>query len=206
MAHNRPADGDTLALTARQILGLAVHQVAQFQNLGGLINAGGNLGLGVAGKPQGKAHVFAHGHMRIQRVGLKHHRDAAFRGVDIVHPGATDGQVAAGNILQPGDHPQQGGFATAGRADKHHELFWQNLKIDAFDYVVLAISFAQSAQFQPAHGVVLFSLRSDEQSCCPVCHAIRSRQCRPARWPAAKTRSIRRAAARWRGRSGGRGR
>ena len=34
----------------------------------------------------------------------------------------ADADFAAGDVLQPRDHAQQGGLAAAGRADQDHEL------------------------------------------------------------------------------------
>ena len=84
--------------------------------------------------------------MRIKRVRLEHHGDPAFGSVYIVHPRAPDGQIAAGNIFQPGNHPQQGGFSAARRADKDHKLLWLNHQIDALDHLMQAVCLAQLLQ------------------------------------------------------------
>ena len=79
MAHDGAADGHALALAAGQVLGLAVQQRLQFQDAGRLGDLLRDLVLGLAGKPQREAHVFAHRHMRVKRIGLEHHRNAALR-------------------------------------------------------------------------------------------------------------------------------
>ena len=38
---------------------------------------------------------------------------------------------AAGDLLEPGDHPEQRGLSAAGRTDKDDELALFNLQIDA---------------------------------------------------------------------------
>ena len=52
--------------------------------------------------------------MGIQGVALEHHGDVPVLGLHVVHQLAVDVQLAAGDILQPGDHPQGGGLAAAG--------------------------------------------------------------------------------------------
>ena len=57
-------------------------------------------------------HVFAHRHMRIQRVVLEHHRDVAIFRLLVVAHDAVDLQRAAANVLQTRDHAQRRGLAT----------------------------------------------------------------------------------------------
>ncbi len=59
---------------------------------------------GVRGKAQRKAHIVAHGHMRVERIGLEHHGDAALGRIDVGHALAADLEVAGGDRLEPGDH------------------------------------------------------------------------------------------------------
>ena len=69
--------------------------------------------------------------MRIERVGLEHHGDVAVLRRDVVDQPLADADLAAGDLLQPGDHAQQGRLAAAGRADQHDELAVGDLEIDA---------------------------------------------------------------------------
>jgi hypothetical protein len=71
---------------------------------------------------QPEAHVLAHRHVRVERVGLEHHGKAAVGGGDGVHDLAADGDLAAGDGLQPRDHPQERGLAAARGADEDAEL------------------------------------------------------------------------------------
>ena len=43
----------------------------------------------------------------------------------------TDRDLALGDLLEPGDHPQQGGLAAARRTDQHHELAVGDVDLDA---------------------------------------------------------------------------
>ncbi len=84
--------------------------------------------------------------MRIQRIVLEHHRDVAILRRHVVDDVAADQDVAVGDILKPGDHPQRGGLAAAGGADQDDELMVRNIEIDAangFDLVVTLDDLAQ---------------------------------------------------------------
>ena len=51
----------------------------------------------------------------------------------VVHPGAADVEIAARDVLEPGDHPERGRLAAAGRADEHHELAVGNVEVEGVD-------------------------------------------------------------------------
>ncbi len=85
------------------------------------------------GELQAERHVVEDRHVRVQRVGLKHHRHAALRWRDVVDLLAADGHLAGRDVLQPGDQAQQGGFTAAGRPDEDRELAILDIEIDALD-------------------------------------------------------------------------
>ena len=78
-----------------------------------------------------KRHVLEHGHVRVERVVLEHHRDVALLRRDVVDHAAADRDLAVGDLLQPGDHAQQRRLAAARRADQHAELAVVDLDVDA---------------------------------------------------------------------------
>jgi hypothetical protein len=92
-----------------------------------------DLGLGYAGHLEGEADVVAHGHVRVQRVVLEHHRDVALAGWHVVDHPLTDRQGAVADLLEAGDHAQRGGLAAARRADQHHELAVVDLEVEIID-------------------------------------------------------------------------
>ena len=69
-----------------------------------------------------EAHVGGDRHVRIERVVLEHHGDVALFRRHVVDDAVADADLAAGDVLQPRDHAQQGGLAAAGGADQHDEL------------------------------------------------------------------------------------
>jgi hypothetical protein len=77
IAHDGPADGDALALAAGKLIGTAVEQMVDLQQVGGLLHAPIDLGPRRLRHFQAEGHVLAHAHARIKRIGLKHHGDAA---------------------------------------------------------------------------------------------------------------------------------
>ena len=83
------------------------------------------------GDAHAEGHVVVDRHMRIERVGLEHHGDAALRGRHVVDQLAGDLQLAAGDLLEAGDRAQQRRLAAAGRADEDDELARLDVEIDA---------------------------------------------------------------------------
>ena len=127
------ADGHALALAAGQGLGLALQILGDVQDLGGLPHLLVDLLLGYLAQLQGKGHVLIHGHVGIQGVALEHHGDVPVLGLHVVHPLAADEQVALGDVLQAGDHPQGGGLAAAGGAYQYDELLVRDLQVEVVD-------------------------------------------------------------------------
>ena len=56
-------------------------------------------------------------------------------------------QLAGGDLLQPGDHAQQGGLAAAGRADEDHQLAILDGQRDVADGFDLAEGFGDVLEF-----------------------------------------------------------
>ena len=149
--HDGPADGHALALAARQGLGLAVQIVADVQHLGGGVDAAPDVGLVDLRQRQGEAHVLAHRHVRIERIGLEHHGDAAIRGRQPRDVAPADLDRAAVQLLQPGDGAQQGGLAAARGPDEHDELAVGDLQVDALQHLDRAEALPDPAQPNARH-------------------------------------------------------
>jgi hypothetical protein len=76
--------------------------------------------------------MLSHRHVRVERVVLEHHGDVAVLGRHVVDHAVADGDLAAGDLLEPGDHAQQRGLAAARRADQHDELAVLDVEADVF--------------------------------------------------------------------------
>ncbi|MNV63800.1 hypothetical protein D3C71_1564100 [compost metagenome] len=68
--------------------------------------------------------------MRVKRIVLEHHGDAAIFWHGVVDAAIVDQDLAFADALQPGDHAQQGRFGAAGRPDEDHKLAVFNVQID----------------------------------------------------------------------------
>ncbi len=69
--------------------------------------------------------------MRIERIGLEDHGDAALGGGCFVDPFAVDTKITFRDFLQTGDHAQKRGLAAARGADEDGELTRLDLEVDA---------------------------------------------------------------------------
>ena len=89
-----------------------------------------DLVLGLLGEHQRERHVVAHGHVRIQRVVLEHHRDVAFLRRNAIDDPAADADLAMGDFLESGQHAQQRRLAATRRTDEHAEFAVGDVDVD----------------------------------------------------------------------------
>ena len=90
-------------------------------------------------------------HMRIERIGLEHHGDAALGGSDSFMRLPPIGISPPVIVFEPGDHAQQGGLAAAGGPDEHHEFAAADLQIDTADDLNIAETLVHIAQGKCGH-------------------------------------------------------
>ena len=161
LAHDGAADRDALALAAGKLPRLALPQLVEMQDGGRLVDALLDEGCVGTGHPQSETHVLLDRHMRIERIGLEHHGDAAVGRVDGGDVAAADRDGAAAGLLEAGDQAQQGRFSAARRADEHDELAIGDRQVDAMDDMDIAEGFADALEFQTCH------------ACSPLCGLVR---------------------------------
>ena len=130
VSYHSSADGDALALTAGESLGLSVKILGDAEDVGDFLDLCVNVSLGSSLELQSKRHVVADGHVRIQRVVLENHRDISVLGDDVVHQVAVDVQLAFGDVLKTRDHAQSGGLTAAGRTDQNDEFLVLDVQVD----------------------------------------------------------------------------
>ena len=62
-----------------------------------------------------------------------------------------DLDLAVGDLLEPGDHPQRGGLAAARRSDQHDELLVGDVEVDAAHRLGVVEAFHHLAQRDLGH-------------------------------------------------------
>jgi len=140
------AHGDALALAARELLGLAVEKLGDIEDLGRLLDPPIYLVLGRALELQPERHVLVDVHVRVERVVLEHHGDVAVLGRHVVDHVAADRDVAAADLLEPGDHAQGRALAAARRPDQDDEFLVGDVEVDTANgqnFVVFLDDFTQ---------------------------------------------------------------
>ena len=129
LAHDGPAHRHALALTTGELTRFAVEVVVQLQDARCLGHALDDLVLRHLAQLQREGDVVAHREVGVQGVGLEHHGDVPVLRLQTGDVVSADEQVAVGDRFEPGDHPQGGRLAAAGRPDEHQELAVVHLEI-----------------------------------------------------------------------------
>ena len=122
VAHQRAPERHALLLAAGELARLAVQQPVELDRGGGAAHTRVDLRLVRLAPPQREGEVVVDRHLRIQRVVLEDHRDVALARGDAVDHALADADLALGDRLEPGQHPQRGRLARARRPDQHEEL------------------------------------------------------------------------------------
>ena len=155
VAYDRAAHGHALALAAGKLPRLALEQFGDVEDAGGLLHAACDLVLRVALQSQPERHVLVHGHVRVERVVLKHHGHVAVLRRHVVDHLAVDRDFAGADLLEPGDHAQRRRLAAAGWPDQHHEFLVRDVEIDAAHRLGIVEALDHLAQRDLGHGYPL---------------------------------------------------
>jgi hypothetical protein len=152
IAHDGPAHRDPLALAAGKLARITVQELCQTEDLCSPVHARIDDRFGRSREPERKRHVLPHGHVRIEGIVLKDHRDVAFLGRNVVYDPRADGDLAAGHVLKARDHAEQRRLAAAGRADQDDELPVADFDIDAVQHLGRAERLAHAPKRDRSHG------------------------------------------------------
>ncbi|ELZ61865.1 phenol hydroxylase [Haloferax sp. ATCC BAA-646] len=153
VAHDSTSEGDPLLLAAREFVGFAVEQVADAERLRDLDDALVAFFRRVSLLFfQPEPDVLPDGHVGVQRVVLKHHRDVAVLRDAVVHVVPADVDVPAGRGLQAGEHPERRRFAAARGTDEHEELLVVDVEREVVDGDRVAEALRQAGELNLSHG------------------------------------------------------
>ncbi|MGY4597907.1 hypothetical protein ACVWXL_005653 [Bradyrhizobium sp. GM22.5] len=151
LGDRRARQRHALLLAAGELRRQAIGELRQPHLLDHGIGCAEAIGLGLAADAQCEGDILAHGQMREQRVGLKHHRGASLHRREPDDVLAADHDLAGGRVLVAGDHTQNRGLAAAGRTDEAAIGAIGDLEVDAVDHVADAVkALADARQFDIA--------------------------------------------------------
>src|SRR6266853_1598063 len=122
LSHARASHRDALALAAGELARIAPQVFHEPEDQRRFFDPHARLLARFAGELQAECHVVVYRHVRVERVVLEHHGDVALLRCDAVDDALADRDPAGGDLLQPGDHPQERRLAAARRAHQHAEL------------------------------------------------------------------------------------
>jgi hypothetical protein len=148
----RAAHGDALALTARELFAGLRSRWSTSPSTSRRGHAGAISAAGVCVELHRVADVLAHGHVRVERVILEHHRDVALAGADIGHVAPVDPDAPRAGRLQPGEDAQRRRLAASRRADQHHELALFDRERKRREHVHRAEGFGDGVELDMGHG------------------------------------------------------
>ncbi len=141
------------ALTAGELLRLAIKELADAQNIGRFLDLLVDLGLGHLAELEAERHVVVDAHVRVERVALEHHGDIAILGGHIVDDAVADADLAVGDLLQAGQHAEAGALATARGADEDDEFLIGNFDVQIVDGDDIAITLEDMFEGDAGHGI-----------------------------------------------------
>src|SRR5262245_5814452 len=134
VAHDSAAHSDALALASRELSRVALKQLGQAEDGGSAADAFVDLAPWSAAQFHGERHVVGDRHVGIERVILKYHGHVALFRRHIVDDTVTNADLAPGDVFEPGNHPQQRGFAAAGGSDQHDKFAIADRDVDTMDH------------------------------------------------------------------------
>src|SRR5438309_7708866 len=102
------AERDPLLLAARELARQALEEGDQSDNFGRPIDALLDVRLVNTLQPQAEGHVVEHGHVRVERIRLEHHRHIAITGRHVVDDRLADLDHSLGHVLGSREHPEGG--------------------------------------------------------------------------------------------------
>ena len=126
-AHNGPANGNTLALSAGKSLWFSAKIFRKAKNLCRFAHFFIDLFFGSMAHFKAEGHVIINVHVRKKRIVLKNHGNITLFRSKIVYPFGAYVNVAGRWVFKSGNYAQGGGFSAAGRTDQNNKFLIRNL-------------------------------------------------------------------------------
>ena len=150
-AHQRAPDRHALHVAARQRRRLLAEQMRDLERIGDAAHFAVDVGAVLARGFQRKGDVLVDGQMRIEREGLEHEGDVAVGRLQVLHGLSVDQDVAAVDLLQPGDGAQRGRLAAARLAEHDDEFVVIHMQVEVLDDLNVAEEFLDAAKLDLSH-------------------------------------------------------
>src|SRR5580704_16068663 len=122
VAHDCSSPGDALPLSTGQLAWASIKKLPDTENRSGATDPRVALSLLYLSEYERKLHILPHGHVRIERVILEHHRDVPILRIEVIDHPIADPDPAAGDLLKASDHAQQRRFPAARGPNENDEL------------------------------------------------------------------------------------
>ena len=140
-------DGHALLLAAGKLMRATVRVLFEMHHAQGFQHPALDLAFRTGLHPKPESHVVAHGHMREQRVILKHGIDLTALRRDVVHPLPADGYVSLIRGLEARKDSQDGRLAATGRPKEGQKLAVADTQINALKRASVLERFVHTPQF-----------------------------------------------------------
>ena len=99
VANDGAAHRHALALSTRQLPGVAIEESGEIEDRGGIVHLLLDFVFAAAREFQRESHVVAHRHVRIERIGLEHHGDVPLVRFEIVDGSVADFDLATADAF-----------------------------------------------------------------------------------------------------------
>ncbi len=157
-ADDRPCERDALALAARQLARIAIEQRLELDLLRRIEDGRVHLGLRQFLHLQRKPDILGHGLVRIERIGLEHHRDVAIFRQHFGDIALTDMHASRARSLQPRQDAKRRCLSRTGRSQQHKELPRLDLEIELLQHFHAAEALLHGVKLDRSLGIAVCHL------------------------------------------------
>ncbi len=157
LVDQRAGQRDALLLAAGQLAGPPLGEAVELHQAQGIERrVASTSALARRRTREREGHVLGDAHVREQGVALEHHADVALVRRQAGHRAAVEQDLAAGRVLEAGDHVERRGLARAGGAEEGQELALAHVERHVMDGGEVAIALVQVGQPDGGKGDVHF--------------------------------------------------